>query len=773
MKAKADKIKLKVLCLEDSTRDAELLRELLLAAGFDLEMDCTAAEKEFVSFLQSRPYDIILADFRLPGFDAFGALRHCGEICPDVPFICVSGSIGEETAVEVLKQGAVDYVLKDRLVKLPLAVKRALAEAQEKQARHNAEKALQDSETCYRRLFEAARDGILILNAETGMVVDVNQFLIEMLGYSHEQFLGKTIWEIGFFKDVIATQANLTELLRKGYIRYEDKPLETADGRKIDVEFVSHVYDVNRHKVIQCNIRDITERKRTEEALRESESRFRDIVLSTSDWVWEINEQGKYCFCSDRIEEILGFTVDEIIGKSPFDFMPQEEMKRVGAIFQNIVETKSPIVDLENWNLHKDGHKVCLLTNGFPLFDETGKTIGYRGADKDITERKRTEEALEKSESTLRAIFETAKDGILAADTETGRFIFANKEICRMLGYDFNEIYNLGVKDIHPAENLPYVTDQFERQIKGEISLASDMPMKRKDGSVFYADINATVVKLGGRQCMIGIFRDITGRKQAEEEIKKLNAELEQRVEERTLQLAAANKELEAFAYSVSHDLRAPLRAIDGFTGILLEDHACGLDEEGKRIGSVIRDNTKKMGQLIDDLLSFSRLSRSSLRPSIINMKEMAQSVFMELADPAQRARIDFHITDLPPVPGDFAMIRQVWINLLSNAVKFSSRLERAVISISAEQDENTVTYCVRDNGAGFNEQYADKLFNVFQRLHTAQEFEGTGVGLAIVRRIVARHNGQAWATGRAGEGAAFYFRLPAAGDGKEGEHDG
>ena len=384
---------LKVLCLEDSKQDVEIIRELLVDAGFDLTMDSTAREKEFASLLRTRNYDIILADFKLPGFDAFAALRWVKEIVPHVPFICVSGSIGEETAVEILKHGAVDYILKDRLAKLPSAIERALREAKEKEAHQRAEETLQKSErrlreaqemahlgfwnwniktgevewseevfkifvldpktftpqidsilalspwpedhqrdqelikkaiethnpgsyeqkflrpdqsighyystfqgnydekgelisivgtvlditerkraeeklnaseVRYRRLFETSKDGILILDADTGMITDVNPFLIEMLGYTHEQFLGKKVWELGFFKDIVANEDKFLELKQKEYARYEDLPLKTVDGRHLSVEFVSNVYLVDHMKVVQCNIRNITERKRAE-----------------------------------------------------------------------------------------------------------------------------------------------------------------------------------------------------------------------------------------------------------------------------------------------------------------------------------------------------------------------------------------------------------------------------------------------------------------------------------------------------------------------------
>jgi signal transduction histidine kinase len=238
--------------------------------------------------------------------------------------------------------------------------------------------------------------------------------------------------------------------------------------------------------------------------------------------------------------------------------------------------------------------------------------------------------------------------------------------------------------------------------------------------------------------------------------------ELEQRVQERTAQLEAANKELEAFSYSVSHDLRAPLRAIDGFSRILLEDSIENLDEEGKRVLNVIRNNTQKMGQLIDDLLVFSRLGRQEIKKSDIDMGKLATSVFKELRLSAPERKIKLNIKTLSSSQGDSSMIRQVFTNLLSNAVKFTRPKDTAAVEVGGSEEKTESIYYVKDNGVGFDMQYVNKLFGVFQRLHSTTEFEGTGVGLAIVQRIIHRHGGRVWGEGKVGEGATFYFSLPA-----------
>ncbi|MCF8373609.1 MAG: PocR ligand-binding domain-containing protein [Bacteroidales bacterium] len=273
--------------------------------------------------------------------------------------------------------------------------------------------------------------------------------------------------------------------------------------------------------------------------IKESEERNQAIIQSTSDWIWEVDEQGKYTYCSEKIEQVLGYSEDEIIGKTPFDLMTLQERDRIIPIFQDIVKNKRSIVDLENWNLHKDGHKVCLLTNGFPIFDEAGNMTGFRGADKDITERKKAEVALRVSEEKFRIITENSPDAIFITDKE-GNYLYANQMASQILGYTIDEITSQNIIDIGQQGKHG---DRFQQLLK-KGKLFAEMPLKKKDGTYIHVDLNAVILPNG---MMYGSCRDLTERKKAEEELTKHREHLEELVKERTAELVEKNAELENF----------------------------------------------------------------------------------------------------------------------------------------------------------------------------------------------------------------------------------
>jgi len=385
---------------------------------------------------------------------------------------------------------------------------------------------------------------------------------------------------------------------------------------------------------------------------------------------------------------------------------------------------------------------------------------GVFAAARDITERKRAEEALRLANAYNRSLIEASLDPLVTIGPD-GKVTDVNTATERVTGYSRKELIGTDFMDYFSEPEK--AKSGYQQVFRDGVVQDYALEIRHKDGHLTPVLYNASVYQDESGQ-VIGVFaaaRDITERKRAEEEVRTLNAELEQRVVERTAQLEAANKELEAFSYSVSHDLRAPLRAIDGFSRVILEDYFDKLDDEGKRVTNIIRKNTQKMAQLIDDLLVFSRLGRQEIRISGIKMEKLVKDVFDEHALAVPERKIQFDIRELPSAKGDQALIRQVLTNLLSNSIKFTRSKETARIEVGCRREGNENIYYIKDNGVGFDMQYGDKLFGVFQRLHSSQEFEGTGVGLAIVQRIIHRHGGRVWAEGKVNEGATLYFTLP------------
>jgi PAS domain S-box-containing protein len=564
----------------------------------------------------------------------------------------------------------------------------------------------------------------------------------------------------------------------------------------------------NHNKIIGITAfaRDITGRKLMEEDLAKNRILLKAIIEGSTDAIYVKDIRSRYLLFNRAAEQFTGKKFQDAFGKDDTFLFAAEE----AAIIMNAdskVMAEGKIVTYEEFVTSSTGEKLVFFSTKGPVFDSTGKVSGLFGIARDITERKRAEEALRSQTERLQNLHLTDQSILLAKESpedialsilkhirslihcqraSIGIFDSKMKEV-RVFAADVNgqsiiqtgkilaeEAY--GDLDILRQNKMEIVEDMLKVHSPSAVARIFQMegirsyinvPLVSAQGLIGALNVSWEVPRLITQEEK-EIAGEVAGQiaiaiEQARlrSETKHYAAELEERVRERTDQLQAANKELESFSYSVSHDLRAPLRAVDGYTHILLEDYSSILDAEGKRVCTIISDSARDMGKLIDDLLTFSRIGRAEMQTSVIDMATMVQSIFLEVTTSQSRERIDFNLSPLPSISGDPNLIRQVWINFLSNAVKFSSKMERAVIKINAQRRDNDIIYSVSDNGAGFDMQYASKLFGVFQRLHSTKEFEGTGVGLAIVQRIIMRHGGKVWAEGEIGNGAVFYFSLP------------
>jgi signal transduction histidine kinase len=531
---------------------------------------------------------------------------------------------------------------------------------------------------------------------------------------------------------------------------------------------------------------------------------LQDAILSSANFSSiATDEEGVIQIFNVGAERMLGYRSTDVLNQiTPADISdPQELIARASALsaefdtlitpgFEALVfKASRGIEDIyELTYIRNDGSRFPAVVSVTALRDSRGEIIGYLLIGTDNSARKRAEEELVKAGALQSAIFKSAFFSCIATD-EKGVIQLFNVGAERMLGYAASDVMDKVTPALmHDSKELIArasalstefgipIAPGFEALVfkaSRGIEDIYELTKVRKDGSCFPAIVSVTALR-DERALIIGyllIGTDNSAKKRAEEslmkaralqsaEIRQLNLDLEQRVKERTIQLESANRELEAFSYSVSHDLRTPLRAIDGFSQVVLERFGPLLPEDGRRHLQTIRNGAQKMGALIDDLLTFARLNRQGLTKRTFDAAKLVRGALDELGFPWGERNVDVRLGELPPTLGDPVLLKQVWLNLISNAVKYTRKRTAALIEIGCTRVNGIDTFFIRDNGTGFDMRFADKLFGVFQRFHRAEDYEGTGVGLAIVQRIVRRHGGKVWAEAAVDQGATFFFIL-------------
>ncbi|MBI3509554.1 MAG: PAS domain S-box protein [Bacteroidetes bacterium] len=478
--------------------------------------------------------------------------------------------------------------------------------------------------------------------------------------------------------------------------------------------------------------------------LRESKDQIQSILKNAPDAVIVIDAGGKITEWNPMAEKTFGWTQEETAGRFLHELIIPLKYREAHLMgLKHFIQTgQGPVLNktIEMPALRKDGSEFPTELRISPS-SIRGKSF-FIGIIKDITERKKLEDKLRESEEKFQKAFQSSAAGITITRLPEGTFLNVNEAFVKMTGFSEEEIIGRNFLELGLITDIKSREEIIQKVQEHGSAKNFEMTIRNRSGNVLEFLSSIETITLKGEKYAINIIYDITDRKRAEE------------------QLETVNKELEAFTYSISHDLRAPLRAISGYANILEEEHDKSLDGEGKRLLGNIRYNAFKMGKLIDDLLAFSRLGKKEIQKSEIDMNELTEGVFIEFNKSAAH-HAEIRIGKLLPVYGDYSLIHQVVMNLVSNAIKYSSKNAHPAIEINSSKQDGNIIYSIKDNGVGFDMRYVHKLFGVFQRLHQTEEFEGTGVGLAIVQRIINKHGGKIWAEGEIGKGATFTFSLP------------
>lgn len=622
--------------------------------------------------------------------------------------------------------------------------------------RRHVEDELAASERDYHEIFNAVNDMIAIHDMTTGALLNVNTAWYQTFGYTQEE---SRQMDIGGFclGEPPCSQEDSIRWIEQA-AKEDTQLLEWAcwkkSGKPFWIEASLKVAVIGGKKCLLVVARDISERKRTRESLKQSEERFRSLVESTSDWIWEIDQNSTYTYASPKIRDLLGYEPHEMLGKTPFDFMPQNEAERVTQILCNYQNACQPFTQVENMCQRKDGQLVMLETSGVPIIDQEGNLSGYRGIDRDITDRKQAREALRVSEQKYRVLFEQSADATLIIDGN--EFVDCNEAAVKMLHYDNVE----ELLRTHPSELSP------ERQPDGRLSYEKaneimalafkkgshrfEWEHLRADGEVFPVEVLLTAIPVGDKNILHVVWRDITERRQAQREREQLIVNLE-----------SQNAELERFTYTVSHDLKSPLITVMGHLGLLREDLAKGKPEAVASGLNRIENAADKMAQLLDDLLELSRVGRVVNEPQSVSLdtlvREAIELVGGQLAASGVHVKIE---PNLPAIFGDHQRLLEVMQNLIDNAIKYRGDQTHPTIEIGSRNVDGLTVCYVKDNGLGIDFAYHKKVFELFDQLEPSSE--GSGVGLALVKRIVEMHGGRIWVESEGvGHGTTFCFTIP------------
>lgn len=731
-----------VILIVDDKPGNILALEGLLATKDRLLLSATNG-KDALKITLNKNIDLIILDVQMPGMDGFevAQILKSNNRTKDIPIIFATAESKEHKFImKGYDEGAIDYLFKPldpEIVKAKVAVLLKIQLQNKELVEKNI--SLQKSAL----LINNSADIIGIIDASTFRIEEINHAFTNILGYALEE----------------TKETALTFFLSN-----EDRLMvqELSKQDKERLSFETRIYCSDRSiKCLQWNVvarygkwfvnaRDITEVKEVEKI----RNYITTVVKQSNDAVYIHDEEGKIISWNLGAEKIYGYTEREALKMKIWNIIPGYMQPEMSELVNKIIQG-AKIHDLETNRITKHGKLIDILFSASRLTSAGGDHVSIAITEREITQQKIADEQIKESEKRFRNLFEFAPYPMWVYDLNSLRFLEINHTSIDLYGYSRKEFLSMKITDIRPPEEVNKLMEDLNQR-SHEVQSSDGWKHRLRNGQVIDVEISSHLIDYGGYNAVLVISKDITKQKIADEQIRQLNAELQINL----LQLENTNKELESFSYSISHDLRAPLRALNGYSKMIEEDYAPVLDDEAKRLLGNIQYNAQRMGTLIDDLLAFSRLGRKEVQKSTIDTTKLVKNVLKEINILAEYNAVT-KINSLPPADADYTLLRQVWINLLSNAIKYSSKKEKPEVQIGSTETEHEIIFFVKDNGAGFNMEYADKLFGVFQRLHNPTEFEGTGIGLAIVQRIITKHGGRVWAEAKVNEGATFYFTLP------------
>jgi PAS domain S-box-containing protein len=620
--------------------------------------------------------------------------------------------------------------------------------------RKQAEEALRESEQKYRLIAENASDIIWTMDMNLRFTY-MSPSVTRVRGYTVEEVMPQSLEEVFTPSSVEAVVKSFAEeqaiesLEPKDLSRIRTLELELTckNGSTVWCEVkASFIRDADGQPIgILGAAREITERRKAEEALRQSEKKYRTILEDMDESYYETDLAGNFTFFNDALYRHLGYSKEELMGMNYLVFTPPEDVKRVSKASNQVYRTGKPAEWFPREMIRKDGRRVFTETSIFPLRNEGGEIIGWRGVGRDVTKRKQAEQALRESEERYRTLFDATADGILIADLETRQFQYANPAICRMLGYTEEELRTMDVAAIHPKEDLQRVMAEFEAQVRGDKTLAPELPCLRKDGTIVYADVNAVSITIDGKRCNAGFFRDITERKKAEQQA-LVNAKL------------ASVGELVA---GVAHEVNNPLTGILGYAQLLADRN--DVPQSVKEDLQKIYEESRRTVKIVQNLLRFARQYKPE--KNLVDINELLERT-LELEDYKMRTSNIMLSTklvaDLPLILADYNQLQQVVLNIVTNAQQAIAETNcKGKIKVTTDVVEDYVRISISDNGPGISPENITRIFDPF--FTTKQAGSGSGLGLSVCHGIITEHGGNIYAESTRGRGTTFIIELPIA----------